>query len=96
LAGDVIQGFRHKGLQLFFETGKTSGIQASHSRKLRLQLAALQSAVEITDLDLPGYRLHPLKGADKGRWAVWVNANWRLTIAFRDAHVFELDLEDYH
>jgi proteic killer suppression protein len=47
-------------------------------------------------LDLAGYRLHLLKGADKGRWSIWVNGNWRLTFVFRDGHVFDLDFEDYH
>ena len=94
--GYVIQAFRHKGLRLFFETGKTAGIQPSLGRKLRLQLSALHSAAQIEDLDLPGYRLHLLKGADKGRWSIWVNGNWRLTFVFRDGHVFDLDFEDYH
>ena len=71
-----------------------NGMLLSH--KIRLQLAALHSAALIEDLDLPGYRLHPLKGADKGRWSIWVNGNWRLTFAFRDGHVFDLDFEDYH
>jgi toxin HigB-1 len=52
--------------------------------------------VGIEDLDLPGYRLHPLKGTDEGRWSIWVNGNWRLTFAFRDGHVFDLDFENYH
>lgn len=56
----------------------------------------MHSAALIEDLDLPGYRLHSLKGADKGRWSIWVNGNWRLTFAFRDGHVFDLDFEDYH
>ena len=83
----MIHGFRHKGLRLFFETGSTAGVQPALARKLRLQLAALHSAALIEDLDLPGYRLHPLKGADKGR---------PLRFAFRDGHVFDLDFEDYH
>lgn len=49
----------------------------------------------IEDLDLPGYRLHLLKAADKGRWSIWVNGNWRLTFAFRNGHAFDLDFEDY-
>ncbi|MCP9808464.1 type II toxin-antitoxin system RelE/ParE family toxin [Cyanobium sp. HWJ4-Hawea] len=92
----MIQSFRHKGLRLFFETGKTTGIQPSLSPKLRLQLAALQSANQIEDLECPGYRLHLLKGTDKGRWSIWVNGNWRLTFEFREGHVFNLDFEDYH
>ncbi|MEX0588169.1 MAG: type II toxin-antitoxin system RelE/ParE family toxin [Cyanobium sp.] len=76
----MIQDFRHKGLRQFFETGSTAGIQAPLARNLRLQLAALHSATQIEDMDLPG----------------WVNGNWRLTFAFRDGHVFDLDFEDYH
>ena len=87
----MIQDFRHKGLLQFFETGSTAGIQASLARKLRLQLAALHSATQIEDMDMPGYHLHLLKGADKARWSIWVNGNWRLTFAFRDGHVFDLD-----
>ncbi len=48
------------------------------------------------DLDLPGYRLHLLKRADEGRWSIWVNGNWRLTVSCRDGHMFDLDFEDYH
>ncbi len=70
--------------------------QPALSRKLRLQLAALQSANQIEDLEFPGYRLHLLKGADNGRWSIWVNSNWRLTFEFREGHIFNLDFEDYH
>ena len=92
----LIQGFRHKGLRRFFENGSTAGIQADHGRKLRLQLAALHSAAVVEDLDLPGYRLHQLKGADKGRWVILINANWLLTFVFRESHVDDVDDEDDH
>ena len=59
-------------------------------------VAALDSAQAIGDMDIPGFRLHPLKGTEKGRWSVWVNGNWRITFEFRDGQVFVLDYEDYH
>ena len=92
----MIKSFRHKGLKRFFETGKTSGIQAKHAKRLRLQLAALDTAQSIDDMKVPGYRLHRLKGAARGRWSIWVSGNWRLTFEFdrRDAYV--LDYEDHH
>ena len=92
----MIKAFRHKGLQRFFETGKTTGIQAKYAKRLRLQLAALDTAESIEDMRIPGYRLHRLKGSEKGRWSIWVSGNWRLTFEFdgRDAHV--IDYEDYH
>ncbi len=71
----MIKSFRHKGLRKLFETGNTAGIQASHAKRLRMQLAALDTAQSIDDMDLPGFALHPLKGEMKGRWAVSVNGN---------------------
>jgi proteic killer suppression protein len=60
------------------------------------QLAALDTAQEIADMDLPGYRLHPLKGGRDGRWSIAVNGNWRMTFEFRDGNAYVLDYEDYH
>jgi proteic killer suppression protein len=59
-------------------------------------LVALDTAQSIEDMSVPGFRLHPLKGADRGRWSVWVNGNWRVTFEFRDGHAYVLDYEDYH
>lgn len=92
----MIKSFRHKGLRRFYETGSTAGIQASHAKRLRLQLAALDSAQSIEDMNVPGYALHPLKGELRGRWAVSVSGNWRLTFEFRDGNAYVLDYEDYH
>lgn len=92
----MIKGFRHKGLRLFFETGKTSGIQGSHAQRLRMQLAALDTASLIEDMDIPGYRLHKLKGAKKTFWSIRVNKNWRLTFEFIQGDVYLLNYEDYH
>jgi proteic killer suppression protein len=92
----MIKSFKHKGLQKFFETGNTSGIQAIHTKKLRIQLAALDTAVIIDDVDLPGFRLHPLKGKMQGFWAIDVSKNWRITFQFIDGDVYILNYEDYH
>lgn len=92
----MITSFRHKGLRRFFETGSRAGVQARHASRLRLQLAALDTAQSIEDMDVPGYKLHPLKGRAKDRWSIWVSGNWRLTFEFRDGNVRVLDYEDYH
>jgi proteic killer suppression protein len=92
----VIQSFRHKGLRKFFESGIAAGIQPHHGKRLRMLLVALDTAQSVEDMNVPGFRLHPLKGADRGRWSVWVNGNWRLTFEFRDGHAYVLDYEDYH
>lgn len=92
----MIKSFRHKGLRRYYETGSTRGIQAKHAKRLRMQLAALDTAIDVTDLDIPGYELHPLKGNRKGIWAITVNGNWRLTFEFSDGNAYLLDYEDYH
>lgn len=92
----MIHSFRHKGLRKFFESGGVAGIQPHHAKRLRMLLAALDTALNIEDMNVPGFRLHPLKGAQRGRWSVWVNGNWRLTFDFKDGHAYVLDYEDYH
>ena len=92
----MIKSFKHKGLEKFYESGSTKGIQAKHAEKLRMQLAALDTAFRIEDLDIPGYRLHQLKGSLKGMWSVTVNANWRITFEFSDGNVYIVNYEDYH
>jgi proteic killer suppression protein len=92
----MIKSFKHKGLEKFYEKGRTKGIQPNHARKLRMQLAALDTAQSIEDMDIPGYRLHQLKGERKGYWSITVNANWRLTFEFVDGNVHILNYEDYH
>ncbi len=92
----VIKSFKHKGLRKYYETGIKAGIQTKHAGRLRLQLAALDTARELEDMDVPGYRLHPLKGRAKNRWSIWVSGNWRLTFEFKDGNAYILDYEDYH
>ena len=92
----MIKSFRHKGLRKFFETGSIAGMQASHAKRLRLQLAALDSAQTIEDMDIPGFALHALKGEMRRRWSISVNGNWRLTFEFQDGNAYILDYEDYH
>ena len=92
----MIKSFRHKGLKKLYETGSASGVQAKHSNRLRMQLAALDTAQDIDDMDNPGFKLHSLKGKLKGRWSIAVSGNWRITFEFRDGNAFVLDYEDYH
>lgn len=96
MLGHMIKSFRHKGPCRLFETGSAAGVQANHARRLRLQLAALDTAQTIEDVDIPGFRLHPLKGGMKGRWSIAVNGNWRITFEFKDGNAYVLDYEDYH
>ena len=92
----VIRSFAHKGLAKFFATGSRVGIIPQHAERLKDLLAALDTATRIEDLNLPDLRLHQLKGDQRGRWAITVRANWRLTFDFDQNDVHILDYEDYH
>lgn len=92
----MIKSFRHKGLRQFYEKGSLAGIQPRHENRLRMQLAALDTAKTIDDMDIPGFKFHELKGKERGRWSIWVNGNWRITFAFEDGNAYVVDYEDYH
>jgi len=92
----VIKSFKHKGLQRYLETGSKAESQTKHAGRLRLQLAHLDTAQFVDDMDVPGYRLHPLQGRAKNRWSIWVSGNWRLTFDFKDGNTYVVDYEDYH
>ena len=92
----MIKSFKHRGLEEFFNSGSTRGIQTAHAKKLRMQLAALDTAIAIEDMNIPGYRLHPLKGDRKGLWSITVNGNWRVTFEFTDGNAHIVNYEDYH
>jgi proteic killer suppression protein len=92
----VIRSIRHKGLKRLYEHDDPRGVLAEHVEKLRDILARLDAAGEISDMDLPGLRLHPLKGEFKGLWAVTVRANWRVVFRIADHHALDVDYIDYH
>ncbi|MFJ7352699.1 type II toxin-antitoxin system RelE/ParE family toxin [Phyllobacterium sp. NPDC097923] len=92
----MIISFRHKGLETFYRTGSARGIQAAHSAKLTLILTALDAAETTKQLELPAFRLHPLKGPLNGYWSIWVNGNWRVIFRFNNQSVELVDYLDYH
>jgi proteic killer suppression protein len=92
----MIKSFRHKGLERFFREGSKAGIQPKHEKRLRLQLGRLDAARSAADMNLPGWRWHPLTGGLKGHWAVWVDENWRLTFRFEGIDAVLVDYQNYH
>ena len=87
----MIQSFRHKGLQRLFVDGERRWLQADMIEKIENILAVLSRARVPSDMNLPGFRLHPLRGQLKGFWSVTVRANWRVIFRFHDGHVWDVD-----
>jgi proteic killer suppression protein len=93
---EMIRSIRHRGLKRLYEDDDPRGVLREHAVKLRDILARLDAAGTIADIDVPGFRLHPLKGEYQGYWAVTVRANWRVIFRFAERHVLDVDYVDYH
>ena len=79
-----------------YERGDTSGVGSDLSDRVALALADLDDAGKPSALNLPGYRIHPLKGNLKGHWSISISGNWRMTFRLEDGDVYDVDLVDYH
>ena len=85
-----------KGLRRFFEDDDGSKLPPDMLERIRLILSTLHAAQTIEGMDIPTFRLHPLKGDMKGLFSVIVRANWRLVFRFEDENAFDVDFIDYH
>ncbi len=92
----MIKSFKHKGLEKFYKTGNTKGIQAIHAKKLKQLLSMLEAMTTTDDLKLPSLRFHQLQGDKQNLYSITVQANWRLTFEFDNENVYILDYTDYH
>jgi proteic killer suppression protein len=92
----MILSFKHRGLKRLFERGDRSLIGADLIHRVENILSTLDAAESPEALDLPGYRLHKLKGDRRAFWAVTVRANWRIIFRFENGDAFDVELIDYH
>ena len=92
----MIRSFRHRGLKRLYERDDPSRVAANLANRIAVALADLDDASSPRDIDMPGYRLHPLKGYMRGLWSISVSGNWRITFRFEDGDVYDVDLVDYH
>jgi len=92
----MIQSFKHRGVKRLFERGDRSGIRPDLLEDVEDILGRLDQAASPQALDLPGYRLHSLKGELRGLWLATVRANWRIVFRFAGEAVCEVELIDYH
>jgi proteic killer suppression protein len=92
----MIEHFRHRGLKRLFQQGEAKGISPDLLEKLENILFVLSRARRPEDMNLPGFRLHRLKGDLKGFWSVIVRANWRVIFRFEEGDAYDVDLIDYH
>jgi toxin HigB-1 len=92
----MIRSFKHRGVKRLFERDDRSGIRPDLVDTVQEILTVLDDAATPQEVNLPGYRLHPLKGDLKGFWSVTVRANWRIVFRFEGTDAFDVELIDYH
>ncbi len=94
-ASPMIKTLKHRGLATLWETGK-SRIDKRLHRRILLRLAVINEAVNVEEINLPGYNFHGLQGFTSKRYSVHVNGPWCLTFAFEDGNADLVDFEQYH
>jgi len=92
----MIRSFRGRGLREFFTTGNPRRLSVQNPARIRRILLALNDAARPQDMNLPGFRFHPLRGQQARRYAVDASGNWRVTFAWVEDDAIDVDLEDYH
>ena len=92
----MIDNFRDRRLKRLYERGDRSKIAADLVDKVERILFRLDNALVIDDMDLPGYRLHRLKGDLRDFWSVSVSGNWRIIFRFENGKAFDVEMIDYH
>jgi len=92
----MILSFRHRGLKRLFERDEKAQVRADMLSKIENILALLDRARSPDDMNLPGFRLHQLKGDLRGYWAVTVRVNWRIVWRFDGTDAVDVNLIDYH
>ena len=92
----MIRTFRHRGLKRLYERDDHSGVRVDQAERIALALSDLDQATKVGDVDLPGYRLHALRGDLRGLWSISISGNWRIVFRFEDGDVYDVELVDYH
>ncbi len=92
----MIRTIKHRGLKRLYEHNDPRGVLSQYVQKIDRILFALDNAEAITDVDLPGFRLHALKGDQRGFWSIRISGNWRIIFRFDGQDITDVDLVDYH
>jgi len=92
----MILNIRHKGLRVFWEKGETRRLNQNWLDRIDRIMNALDQAQTPADMDLPGFRLHMLRGDYQGFYAADVSGNWRIVFRFEGNDTTDIDLTDYH
>jgi proteic killer suppression protein len=92
----MIQSFRSRALKRLWERNDASKLPPDRLQRITMLLDRLDTAANPEDMNLPGFGFHKLSGTSKGRYAVSISANWRITFGWLEQDAIDVDFEDYH
>ena len=92
----MIKSFLHKGLKELYATGTSRSVPPQLMERCSVRLAALDSAAELSDVNLPGFNFHPLRGFNPTQYSIHVNGPCAITFEWRAPDVYRVALEQYH
>ncbi len=91
----MIGSFKHKGLAELFESGHSRKVSHDLQRRALRRLDTLDQAIDLEELNIPGFSFHGLQGKPK-RYSIHVNGPWRITFEWDKGNAVKVDLEQYH
>jgi len=92
----MILSFRSRSLKRYWERNDVSKLPPDRIDRITMILDRLDASTDPDDLNLPGLGFHRLSGPSRGRYAVSISANWRITFGWHDQDAIDVDFEDYH
>jgi toxin HigB-1 len=94
--GVMIKSFKNKNLQDLFESGESAKIAKDLQGRILRRLDALDAARKPSDMRIPGFDFHALKGFSPTRYSAHVNGPWCVTFEFDGQDATQVDFEQYH
>jgi len=91
----LIASVIHKGLAQLLLIGKTTLIAPDLQKRCKRRLDAINSATDLSDLNVAGFNFHPLKGKPQ-RYSVHLNGPWAITFEWSAPNAYRVNLEQYH
>lgn len=92
----MIKSFRSKALAELWSSGRSAKVSPALQKRLRTKLDRLDTTKVVTELNLPGFDFHALKGFDPIRYTIHINGPWCITFEFQNGDAYRVDLEQYH
>ena len=93
----MIKSFQDRDTELLFHGQKPRKLPSEIWRRGTKKLLILHAATNLSELRVPpGNRLEKLRGDRSGQHSIRINDQWRICFQWRNDHVYQVEITDYH